>query len=63
MVLLLMVLTTFLLFLADKFTVLSFLEALEDSVSKASESDESRQDNEDLRSESCNRNDPMDESK
>lgn len=63
MVLLLMVLTTFLLFLADKFTVLSFLEALEDSVSKASESDESRQDNKDLRSESCNRNDPMDESK
>ncbi|PQQ11003.1 26S proteasome regulatory subunit RPN13 isoform X1 [Prunus yedoensis var. nudiflora] len=46
-----------------KFTVLSFLEALEDSVSKASESDESRQDNKDLRSESCNRNDPMDESK
>lgn len=43
--------------LADKFTVLSFLEALEDSVSKTSE--ESRQDDKDLISESCN---PMDES-
>lgn len=43
--------------LADKFTVLSFLEALEDSVSKSSE--ESMQDDKDLRSESCN---PMDES-
>ncbi|PRQ36987.1 putative 26S proteasome complex ubiquitin receptor, subunit Rpn13, UCH-binding protein [Rosa chinensis] len=40
-----------------KFTVLSFLEALEDSVSKTSE--ESMQDDKDLRSESCN---PMDES-
>ncbi|KAM5553524.1 26S proteasome regulatory subunit RPN13 [Rosa sericea] len=40
-----------------KFTVLSFLEALEDSVSKTSE--ESTQDDKDLRSESCN---PMDES-
>ncbi|XP_068326937.1 26S proteasome regulatory subunit RPN13 isoform X1 [Pyrus communis] len=46
-----------------KFTVLSFLEALDDSVSKMSESEESRQDRKDLRSESCNRNDPMDESK
>lgn len=49
--------------LADKFTVLSFLEALDDSVSKTSESEESRQDRKDLGSESCNRNDPMDESK
>ncbi|KAK9931593.1 hypothetical protein M0R45_018865 [Rubus argutus] len=40
-----------------KFTVLSFLEALEDSVSKTSE--ESMQDDKDLISESCN---PMDES-
>ncbi|XP_068331515.1 26S proteasome regulatory subunit RPN13-like [Pyrus communis] len=46
-----------------RFTVLSFLEALEDSVAKTSESEESRQDNTDLRSESCNRKDPMDESK
>lgn len=44
---------------ADKFTVLSFLEALEDSVVKTSES---RQDEKDLRSQSCNRNEPMDES-
>lgn len=43
-----------------KFTVLSFLEALEDSVAKTSES---RQDEKDLRSQSCNRNEPMDESK
>ncbi|KAJ4709172.1 Regulatory particle non-ATPase 13 [Melia azedarach] len=43
-----------------KFTVLSFLEALEDSVSK---SEESRQDDKDLVSQSCNRNDSMDESK
>ncbi|XP_059634518.1 26S proteasome regulatory subunit RPN13 [Cornus florida] len=42
-----------------KFTVLSFLEALEDSVSK--ESEESRHDDKDLRQEACNRNDPMDE--
>ncbi|GMN53550.1 hypothetical protein TIFTF001_022695 [Ficus carica] len=42
-----------------KFTVLSFLEALEDSVAKTSES---RQDDKDLRSQSCNRNEPMDES-
>ncbi|GLT41390.1 hypothetical protein SLA2020_154570 [Shorea laevis] len=40
-----------------KFTVLSFLEALEDSVSK----EESRQDDKDLRPQSCNSNDPMDE--
>ena len=40
-----------------KFTVLSFLEALEDSVSESSEAEESRQD------QSCNRHDPMDESK
>ncbi|XP_020974702.1 26S proteasome regulatory subunit RPN13 isoform X3 [Arachis ipaensis] len=42
---------------SDKFTVLSFLEALEDSVSESSEAEESRQD------QSCNRHDPMDESK
>ncbi|PON41113.1 26S proteasome complex ubiquitin receptor, subunit Rpn [Parasponia andersonii] len=42
-----------------KFTVLSFLEALEDSVSKTSGT---RQDGKDLRSQSCNRNEPMDES-
>lgn len=47
--------------LADKFTVLSFLEALEDSVARTSES-ESRQGDKDLRSQSCNRNEPMDES-
>ncbi|KAJ0089712.1 hypothetical protein Patl1_14040 [Pistacia atlantica] len=41
-----------------KFTVLSFLEALEDSVSM-----DSRQSDKDLMSRSCNRNDPMDESK
>ncbi|XP_044464652.1 26S proteasome regulatory subunit RPN13 isoform X2 [Mangifera indica] len=46
-----------------KFTVLSFLEALEDSVTTASESEESRQDDKDLMSQSCNRKDPMDESK
>nr|ACJ84808.1 unknown [Medicago truncatula] len=40
-----------------KFTVLSFLEALEDSVSK---SEESRQDDQELISQSCT---PMDESK
>lgn len=44
-----------------KFTVLSFLEALEDSVARTSES-ESRQGDKDLRSQSCNRNEPMDES-
>ena len=49
-------------FLADNFTVLSFLEALEDSVSKTLDSQESRQDDKDLRSQSCNRNDHMDES-
>ncbi|CAK9178735.1 unnamed protein product [Ilex paraguariensis] len=37
-----------------KFTVLSFLEALEDSVSKSAESEE-------LRSQTCNQNDPLDE--
>ncbi|KAL3001933.1 hypothetical protein AAZX31_08G027000 [Glycine max] len=47
---------------SDKFTVLSFLEALEDSVSKSVESEEARQDDRDLRSQSCNRHDPMDES-
>ncbi|TQD94439.1 hypothetical protein C1H46_019929 [Malus baccata] len=36
--------------------------ALEDSVAKTSESEESRQDNTDLRSESCDRKGPMDES-
>lgn len=40
-----------------KFTVLSFLEALEDSVSK---SEEFRQDDQELISQSCT---PMDESK
>jgi len=49
--------------MADKFTVLSFLEALEDSVSESLESEEARQDDQDLRSQSCNRHDPMDESK
>ncbi|XVF69836.1 hypothetical protein PTKIN_Ptkin11bG0112800 [Pterospermum kingtungense] len=46
-----------------KFTVLSFLEALEDSVSKTSESGETQQDDKDLRPQSCKGNDPMDESK
>ncbi|XP_061347593.1 26S proteasome regulatory subunit RPN13 [Gastrolobium bilobum] len=45
-----------------KFTVLSFLEALEDSVSNSLESEEARQDDPNLRSQSCNRHDPMDES-
>ncbi|XP_042963033.1 26S proteasome regulatory subunit RPN13-like isoform X3 [Carya illinoinensis] len=45
-----------------KFTVLSFLEALEDSVSGTSDSEESRQDDKDLRPQSCKRSDPMDES-
>ncbi|XP_010046881.2 26S proteasome regulatory subunit RPN13 [Eucalyptus grandis] len=44
-----------------KFTVLSFLEALEDSVSKSSDSDDSRRDDKNLKSQSCNHNDPMDE--
>ncbi|KAI6682665.1 hypothetical protein NL676_036546 [Syzygium grande] len=44
-----------------KYTVLSFLEALEDSVSESSDSDESRRDDENLKSHSCNHNDPMDE--
>ncbi|KAI5584269.1 hypothetical protein POPTR_006G078800v4 [Populus trichocarpa] len=44
-----------------KFTVLSFLEALEDSVSKMSE--ESTQEGKDLRPQSHNRDDPMDEGK
>ena len=48
-------------FLADKFTVLSFLDALEDSVSKTSSS-ELEQDNKDVRSQSFNRSDSMDES-
>ncbi|XVE79911.1 hypothetical protein DITRI_Ditri14bG0095400 [Diplodiscus trichospermus] len=46
-----------------KFTVLSFLEALEDSVSKMLESAETEQDDKDSRPQSCNHNDPMDESK
>ncbi|XP_020215612.1 26S proteasome regulatory subunit RPN13 [Cajanus cajan] len=45
-----------------KFTVLSFLEALEDSVSKTVDSEEARQDDQDVRSQSCNHQDPMDES-
>ncbi|KAJ7973677.1 Regulatory particle non-ATPase 13 [Quillaja saponaria] len=45
-----------------KFTVLSFLEALEDSVSEKSETDESMQDDQDLRSRSCHQHDSMDES-
>ncbi|KAG6625544.1 26S proteasome regulatory subunit RPN13-like isoform X1 [Carya illinoinensis] len=44
-----------------KFTVLSFLEALEASVSGTSESEESRQDDKDLRPQSCSRTDHMDE--
>ncbi|XP_022149851.1 26S proteasome regulatory subunit RPN13 isoform X2 [Momordica charantia] len=44
-----------------KFTVLSFLEALEDSVSKMPNSEQG-QDDKDVRSQSCNRNDSMDES-
>ncbi|XP_070043949.1 26S proteasome regulatory subunit RPN13-like [Nicotiana tabacum] len=44
-----------------KLTVPSFLEALEDSVSGASGSNESRQDEKDVRSQTCNRSDPMDE--
>ncbi|KAA8522669.1 hypothetical protein F0562_009169 [Nyssa sinensis] len=44
-----------------KFTILSFLEALEDSVSKTLESEESKQDDKDLRSQASNHNDPMDE--
>lgn len=45
------------------FSVLSFLEALDDSVSKASGSEDigSRQDESDLRSQSCSSKDPMDE--
>ncbi|XP_022729555.1 26S proteasome regulatory subunit RPN13-like isoform X2 [Durio zibethinus] len=47
-----------------KFTVLSFLEALEDSVSKMSESGETQLDDKDLRPQPCNnKDDPMDESK
>lgn len=46
-----------------KFTVLSFLEALEDSVSKTSELESSRADDKDSRSQTCNQNDPMDEGK
>ncbi|XP_057467987.1 26S proteasome regulatory subunit RPN13-like [Actinidia eriantha] len=44
-----------------KLTVLSFLEALEDSLPRISESEESRQGEKDLRSQTCNRSDPMDE--
>ncbi|WCJ34664.1 regulatory particle non-ATPase 13 [Euphorbia peplus] len=44
-----------------KFTVLSFLEALEDSVLKATE--ETRRDDKDLTSQSCDRSEPMDESR
>lgn len=47
---------------ADKFTVLSFLEALEDSVSSESSEAESRQDeNKDLPSQRCSGCDAMDE--
>lgn len=53
----------FFLIVADKFTVLSFLEALEDSVSKTSELESSRGDDKDSRSQTCNQNDPMDEGK
>ncbi|KAI9190910.1 hypothetical protein LWI28_000639 [Acer negundo] len=45
-----------------KFTVLSFLEALEDSVDGMTETEESRHDDKDLMSQSCNRKDRMDES-
>ncbi|XP_028760050.1 26S proteasome regulatory subunit RPN13 [Neltuma alba] len=45
-----------------KFTVLSFLEALEDSVSRTLGPEEARPDDRNSRSQSCNRNDPMDES-
>ncbi|KAK1550183.1 hypothetical protein Q3G72_014954 [Acer saccharum] len=45
-----------------KFTVLSFLEALEDSVAGMTETEESRHDDKDLMSQSCNRKDRMDES-
>ncbi|KAF5469375.1 hypothetical protein F2P56_013455 [Juglans regia] len=45
-----------------KLTVLSFLEALEDSVAGSSDSEESRQDDKDLRPQSCKRSDSMDES-
>ncbi|XP_010263390.1 PREDICTED: 26S proteasome regulatory subunit RPN13 [Nelumbo nucifera] len=45
-----------------KFTVLSFLEALDDTVTKALESEEAKQDeNKELRSQSCSGNDAMDE--
>ncbi|XP_065847976.1 26S proteasome regulatory subunit RPN13 [Euphorbia lathyris] len=44
-----------------KFTVLSFLEELEDSVLNASE--ESSRDDKDLTSQSCDRSEPMDESR
>lgn len=48
-----------LFFIADKFTVLSFLEALEDTVYKESQSG---QDDKDSRPQtSCNDNEPMDE--
>nr|XP_043626295.1 26S proteasome regulatory subunit RPN13 [Erigeron canadensis] len=46
-----------------KFTVLSFLEALEDSVAKTSISDETMQDGGDSRSQTCNQTDRMDEDK
>ncbi|KAK0571421.1 hypothetical protein LWI29_015554 [Acer saccharum] len=45
-----------------KFTVLSFLEALEESVAGMTETEESRHDDKDLMSQSCNRKDRMDES-
>lgn len=48
-------------YVADKLSVLSFLEALEDSV-LLSESQESKPDGgKDLTSQSCNHGDPMDE--
>ncbi|KAL4384978.1 hypothetical protein GQ457_15G029460 [Hibiscus cannabinus] len=46
-----------------KFTVLSFLEALEDTVTKTTVTGETQQEDKDARPQSCNRNDPMDESK
>ncbi|KAK9002497.1 hypothetical protein V6N11_025171 [Hibiscus sabdariffa] len=46
-----------------KFSVLSFLEALEDTVSKTTVTGETQQEDKDARPQSCNRNDPMDESK
>ncbi|XP_028097005.1 26S proteasome regulatory subunit RPN13-like [Camellia sinensis] len=44
-----------------KFTVLSFLEALEDSLPKMSESEETRQGEKDLSSRASNHRDPVNE--